>query len=78
MYDAMSDQSSKRVMSDVDTARAAEAGFTRNVDIDRAADAGYKAFATRERMPSWVTRDELLIDAWHCGRRQASDRSQKR
>lgn len=47
-------------------------------DVDRAAVAGFDSFATGKRMPSWVLKDQLLIDAWNIGRRQAADRAGSR
>lgn len=44
-------------------------------DIDRAATAGYEAYRTGAGMPAWVGRNELLVAAWHCGRRQAADKA---
>lgn len=45
-----------------------------DADVDRAAQAGFDAYATGTRMPSWVLGDSLLESAWSCGRRQAADR----
>jgi hypothetical protein len=42
-------------------------------EIDRAAQAGFNAYTTGKRMPSWVIGDGLLESAWNCGRRQAAD-----
>lgn len=45
------------------------------VDIDRAAQAGFDSYASGARMPGWVSKDQLFIDAWNLGRRQAADRA---
>ncbi len=44
-------------------------------EIDRAAQAGFDAYATGNRMPAWVLTDQMLADAWSIGRRQAADRA---
>lgn len=47
-------------------------------NIDRAAHAGFDAFASGTRMPGWVTKDQVLMDAWNAGKRQAADRASKK
>ena len=44
-------------------------------EIDRAAQAGFDAYASGKSMPSWVLGDDLLENAWSCGRRQAADKA---
>ena len=41
--------------------------------IDRAALAGFDAVASGARMPAYVWKDQLLMDAWNLGKRQATD-----
>ena len=44
-------------------------------ELDRAAFAGFDAFATGARMPAWVLAEEILTSASHCGHRQAADKA---
>lgn len=44
-------------------------------EIDRAAAAGLKAFTSGAQIPAWVLKDQVLIDAWNVGRRQAQRQS---
>jgi hypothetical protein len=48
------------------------------VEIDRAAQAGFDAYESGVRMPSWVLKDQMLADAWSVGRRQAADKARTR
>lgn len=43
--------------------------------IDRAARAGFDTHQSGSPMPSWVVKDQLLVDAWSAGRRQAADKA---
>lgn len=44
-------------------------------EIDRAAQAGFEAFTSGARIPSWVFKDQVLVDAWNLGKRQAAGRA---
>ncbi|OIQ63163.1 hypothetical protein GALL_552960 [mine drainage metagenome] len=44
-------------------------------ELDKAAQAGFEAYATGKRMPAWVLKEQILADAWSVGRRQAEDKA---
>lgn len=49
--------------------------FAINVKIDRAAQAGFDAHRSGAAMPPWVLSEQLTIDAWNAGNRQARDKA---
>lgn len=44
-------------------------------EIDRAALEGYAAFVSGARLPTWVLHEQVLVDAWTLGKRQAADKA---
>ena len=49
--------------------------FASHAKIDRAAQAGFDAYASGAAMPPWVLKEQLTIDAWNAGSNQARDKA---